>query len=34
MKRLFYAVIAFILLTSITHASMESKTWPASDKAK
>jgi membrane dipeptidase len=34
MKRILYTVMALFLLTSISYASLESKTWPASDKAK
>jgi len=34
MKRILYTALAVFLLTNISHASLESKTWPASDKAK
>jgi membrane dipeptidase len=34
MKKILYTIIAIFLLASISLASMESKTWPASEKAK
>ena len=34
MKKLLYVIMAIFLLTGVSHASLESKTWPASDKAK
>ena len=34
MKKFLYSFFTLLLLTGISHASLESKTWPASDKAK
>ena len=34
MKKLLIAMMTFLILTGLSHASLESKTWPASDKAK
>ncbi|MBW1864410.1 MAG: membrane dipeptidase, partial [Deltaproteobacteria bacterium] len=34
MKRILYTILAVFFLTSVSLASEESKTWPASDKAK
>ena len=34
MKKLIYTTVTLLFLTGISHASMKSKTWPASEKAK